>query len=200
MHTIEQFFDEEGLQRILVYFSHQQQLGIDDALTNIVLTVMSSKVQLKMNKNGMFLFDNALFIYPFNEMTDRQLACLQTLLQQTDESLKRLPPCLYDDLGRLYGFSVTEHMGGSHTVNFNVPERFKISIESILRAVARATLSNGNAAYTITMRKHCFSVIMQRIMSLTTINRDVMVHINEYAEEVIVKYEAQQLSEQNPHG
>ena len=189
--TVEQFFNENGLQRILVYFSQQQQLGVDDALTNIIITIMSSKVQLKMNKNGVFLFNNALFIYPFDEMTEQQIACLQVLLMRTDKSLTSLPPYIFDDLSSLYGFSITEHMGGSHTVNFNLPENFKISKTSILKAVARATFSHGNDAYTITLRRHCFSVIIQRIMSLGTINREIIVNLNDYVEELVANYESQ---------
>jgi hypothetical protein len=189
--TVEQFFDENGLQRILVYFSHQQQLGVDDALTNIIVTMMSSSVQLKMNKNGVFLFNNALFIYPFDEMTDKQLACLQVLLLRTEQSLTSLPPYIFDDLSNLYGFSVTEHMGGSHTVCFNIPENFQLSKTSILKAVARATFSSSNDAYTMTLRRHCFSVILQRIMSLSTINREIIVNINCYVEELVSKCESQ---------
>ena len=189
--TVQQFFDDGGLQRILVYFSNQQQLGVDDALTNIIITIMSSKIQLKMNKNGVFLFNNALFIYPFDEMTEKQLACLQVLLMRTDQSLTSLPPYIFDDLSSLYGFSVTEHMGGSHTVNFNMPENFQISKISVLKAVARATFSPGNDAYTMTLKRHCFSVIMQRIMSLSTINREIIVNVNDYVDQLVAKYSSQ---------
>jgi hypothetical protein len=175
-----EFFDDEGLQRIIVYFSRQPQVGVDDALSNIIITVMTSTVQLKMNKNGVFLFNNTLFIYPFNEMTDRQLAALEKLLKRTEDALTKLPPCLYDNLSRLYGFSITEHMGGSHTINFNKPEKFMINKTDILKAVARATVSLGNSTYSSTLKKHCFSVIIQRVMSLTSINRDVIVHVNNY--------------------
>jgi hypothetical protein len=183
--TIEMFFDEPGLQRILVYFSQQQQLGVDDALSNIILTVMSSIPQLKMNKNGVFLFNNAMFIYPFSEMTTGQVACLESLLLRTEQSLSNMPPCLYDDLANLYGFSISEHMGGSHTINFSVPPNFTISTESILKAVARATFSTGNSAYSTTLRRHCFSVIIQRIMSMSAINREIIVHVNEYVEQLV---------------
>jgi hypothetical protein len=187
-NIVHQFFDEDGIQRILVYFSTQQQLGVDDALTNIIITLMTSKIQLKMNKNGVFLFNNALFIYPFNEMTEKQIASLEALLLRTDDALKNLPPCLYDDMPSIYGFSVTEHMGGSHTVNFKIPDTFQISKISILQAVARATFISPHNQYSTALRRHCFSVIIQRIMSLNTINREIIVRVNEYVEHIIATH------------
>jgi hypothetical protein len=93
-------------------------------------------------------------------------------------------------MSSIYGFSITEHMGGSHTVNFNIPDNFQITKISILKAVARATFISSDNQYSTALRRHCFSVIIQRIMSLNTINREIIIRVNEYVEEIITTNEA----------
>ena len=180
-HAMDAFFDDAGVQRIIVYFATQKQFGLHDTLTHVLVNLLTTHINPRLTRSGMYIFNNNLLVFPYSEMTAGQLNYLEAKIHIVNESMTQLAPLLHHDLQHRYGIRITNHMGGSYSVALQVKEPYYVCKTKILFALTRAVFM-ANHDYDISLKHHAYRVLMQRIISTVLIPRDTLLALNEYVQ------------------
>jgi hypothetical protein len=183
-HAMDAFFDDAGIQRMIVYFATQKQFGLHDTLTHVLVNLLTTQINPRLTRSGMYIFNNNLLIFPYSEMTAHQLKYLEAKIHIVNESMTQLAPLLHHDLQRRYGIRITNHMGGSYSVALQVKEPYYVCKTKVLYALTRAVFQ-ANHDYDISLKHHAYRVLMQRIISTVQVPRDTLLALNEYVQTFI---------------
>ena len=91
MEYAEIFFSPNALTRMLVHFVNHRLIQAADPITQTLVLMVNTPVQLLLCETGLIAFqNNELPVYPYAKMTKRQLRFLHDTLKRTEENKLQL--------------------------------------------------------------------------------------------------------------
>jgi hypothetical protein len=163
------FLEGEALRRMLHYFSCSCSECDQDNLTDVTLKMMCTPLDLRLTKVGLNPFkDNYMYTLPYSEMTkvQKNLIC---------ESVTK-------DIAFSRSVDVLANMNGGVCMRLKKHDKATVFIpqERLLRALADCVILDV-VSHTAHTRWLIFTIVLQRVMSKTQLERSAVERVSVYA-------------------
>ena len=165
----ETFLQGEALRRMLHYFSCNCSECDQDNLTDIMLKMLCTPIDITLTKIGLNAFkDNYMLTLPYSEMTKQQKSFLC-------ESVTK-------DIAFSRSVSVMANMNGGVCMRLYQIDKETVFIqqEILMRALVDCVLLDV-VSHNVHTRWLIFTIVLQRIMSKTQLERSAVQRISDYA-------------------
>jgi hypothetical protein len=165
----EMFLQGEALRRMLHYFTCNCSACDQDNLTDVALKMLCTPLDMRLTKVGLNPFkDNYMFTLPYSEMTNDQKSFICKSVTK--------------DIAFSRSVSMLANMNGGVCMRLHTQQNENVFMpqELLMRALVDCFLLDVTS-HTPHTRWLIFTIVLQRIMSQTQLERSVVQRVSEYA-------------------